>query len=185
MIALPLALGAIIAALAVRTGLPGLRRLAELSVRHPELVIAACLAQVLNVLTQQARGLWLTVSVGLVVGFCWLNRDRPGMRLITLGLALNALVMAANGGVMPAAPGALAQVHGAPVTEGLVLAWSKAATLGDGAASLAWLGDRLLLPGPLARVAAWSAGDVFLLLGVACLLHATMTRGQRYAAVGA
>jgi hypothetical protein len=184
-IALPLALAALLVLLTARTGLAGLGRLAELNPRYGGLVLAACAAQVLNVVTQQARLGWVVLSVVLVALFCWCNRERPGMRWIALGLALNALVMLANGGVMPATPEALAVVHGGTATVGAPLPWAKAAVLAESTARLDWLGDRLLLPGPLAGLAAWSLGDIALLLGVGRLLYATMQPPHQYAMVGA
>src|SRR4029453_11898377 len=44
------------------------------------------------------------LSYGLLGAFVLVNRQIPGMALIAVGGALNLLVIAANGGVMPADP---------------------------------------------------------------------------------
>src|SRR4051794_23645958 len=43
----------------------------------------------------------------MAAGFAWLNRRVPGVAAAALGGGLNFAAIAANGGVMPAAPGAL------------------------------------------------------------------------------
>ncbi len=184
MIVLPLALGMMVVALTVYTGIPGLKRLAQLQLYQPGLAILACLAQAANVVLQEGRLVWVVLSLCLLSTFCWHNRRRAGMKLIVLGLALNAAVMISNGGVMPVAPQALARVHAVPVTQAMQLPWSKAQVMNDATAHLFWLGDRLLLPGPLAPLAAWSLGDICLILGVGQLLHSAMTSGRIHERTG-
>src|SRR5687767_2642033 len=43
----------------------------------------------------------LQVSMLALLGFAWLNRRVPGMKVLLLGLALNLTVIALNGGFMP------------------------------------------------------------------------------------
>jgi hypothetical protein len=174
MIILPLALGLMLAFLAWRFGRSGLARLATLRLRGGVLALLACLAQLTSVLTHQRRLELLLVSAALLAGFCWLNRRQAGITLATLGITLNMAVMAANGGTMPISPEALARMSDIRVESGTALRFSKDIVLTDGEAALAWLGDRLSLPGPLARLAVWSIGDVLLLVGVGRLLWHTM-----------
>lgn len=174
MIILPLTLGAMLLALVLRFGATGLTRLAASPLRGGPVVLVACLAQVAGVLTQQHR-LPLQVATCLLLGlFCWLNRRRAGVLLASAGIGLNMLVMLVNGGTMPMNPEALATLNGTTAPSGSLLLVSKNRVLDDSAARLPWLGDRLLLPGPAARLAAWSIGDVLLLAGVATFMWTTM-----------
>ncbi len=184
MIVLPLALGMMLVLLTLYTGIDGLKRLAQLQLYHPGLAILACLAQAANVVLQEGRLVSVVLSACLLSTFCWYNRARAGMKLIVLGLALNAAVMVSNGGVMPVAPDALALVHPGPIKQGMQLPRSKAQVMDDATAHLFWLGDRLVLPGPLAPLAAWSLGDICLLLGVGQLLHSAMTSGRIHERTG-
>jgi hypothetical protein len=177
-IVLPLALATILAALTIWTGMHGLVRLAHLPLQRPVYAVLACAAQLPNVIGHTNRSEWVVLSLGLIGVFCWQNRALPGMRLIVCGIVLNAAVILSNNGSMPVAPAALAQVHGTAVTADLPLQWSKANVMDDTTARLAWLGDRFVLPAPFPPLAAWSLGDVFLLLGVGRLLLVTMTRGR-------
>jgi len=61
----------------------------------------------------------------------------------------------------------------------VALTRSKDRVVDDGRARLVWLSDWLLLPGPFARLAAWSAGDALMLAGLARLLWYTM-KGELY-----
>jgi hypothetical protein len=106
-------------------------------------------------------------SYGLAGVFVWANHRVPGVAVLGLGGLLNALPIAANGGVMPARPGALAAAGVAPATDRFA---NSAAIEG---ARLPLLGDVFALPSswPLATV--FSAGDVVLLAGALVLLHRT------------
>jgi hypothetical protein len=169
-IALLLVLGILLLVVLWRNGQAGVEWLATLRLRGGYLPLLACLAQLDGVLTQQHRQALLIVSAGLLCGFCWLNRRRIGMLLIMIGIGLNMLVMVANGGAMPVSSTALAQVNNHYAISGALPRFSKARVLNDSDATFAWLGDRLLLPGLLAHLAAWSIGDLLLLAGVGRLL---------------
>jgi hypothetical protein len=157
-----------------RFGGAGLRRLAASPLRGGPIALLACLAQVMSVMTQQHRLALLLLTCVLLAVFCWLNWRRAGVLLAMTGVALNMLVMIANGGVMPMNPTALARMNGFDVTPGTYLQVTKNQVLHDTNARLPWLGDRLLLPGPASRLAVWSLGDVLLLSGVAMFLWKTM-----------
>jgi hypothetical protein len=177
MIVLPLTLGAMTLLLVGRFGIAGLLRLANLQFHGGALALLACLAQLGSMLVPQRRlGLLLATAV-LLCGFCWLNRMTPGFWLVTIGIGLNVLVMAANSGHMPVSPAAFQQMSGLELPSGTTLLRSKDQVLADAVAVLPWLGDRLLLPGPLARVAVWSIGDLLLIAGTAQLLWVTMKGG--------
>lgn len=164
--------------LAGRFGRTGLARLATLHLRGGRLALLACTAQVVSITTQSYQLELLLTSATMLAGFCWLNRRQAGIVLAAMGIALNMLVMVANGGTMPVSTTAVAQVLGPRADTATLLPLSKGTILDDSEAWLPWLGDRLLLPGPLARIAAWSIGDVLLLTGIGWLLWKTM-KGQK------
>ena len=106
-------------------------------------------------------------TYGLLGWFLWLNRGLPGVWIIGIGGLANAVAIIANGGVMPAAPGALAAA-GLPAETPGEFANSAAVQ----APSLSWLGDVFAVPeawGPAANV--FSAGDVIIAVGLAVALH--------------
>jgi hypothetical protein len=174
MIVLTVTLSLILLVLTLRFGMKGLARLNQLHLRGGWLAVLALLAQVMSMIVQQQRLPLLLITSALLAGFCWLNRRQAGIILAGFGIALNMIVIAANGGAMPVNPAAFSEVNGRYIETGSELSFSKSVVLDDHTAALAWLGDRLLLPGPLAKLAAWSIGDVFLVLGVGLLLWRTM-----------
>ena len=174
MIILPSTLGLMLLLLVGRFGRAGIRRLAALELTGCRWVVLAALAQGLSVWTHQARLGLLLLTAALLLGFCWANRRRAGLALATGGVLLNLLVMSANGGVMPISPATLQAMSGVAVESGTAFLGAKDLVLADDQAAFALLGDRLLLPGPLRRLAAWSIGDVLLLAGVGRLLWTTM-----------
>jgi hypothetical protein len=114
------------------------------------------------------------------------NLHIPGMKIIMVGAALNALVIIVNGGFMPspadrlADAGRLAKVEKA---DDAVLSNSKVAPSGtglfiDGDAPLLILGDIFAVPHgwPLANV--FSIGDVLIDLGAAIAIVRVMHAGR-------
>jgi hypothetical protein len=174
MIILPSTLGIMLFLLACRYGRAGLKRLATIQLRGSALVVPAALLQVAMMFTIDHRPTLVIATAALLLVFCWLNRHRAGLGLAAAGIVLNMAVMAANGGSMPVSPTTLRSMAGVEVASGTELLLSKDRVLRDDQARLPWLGDRVLLPGPLARLAAWSIGDFLLLAGVARLLWMTM-----------
>jgi len=96
-------------------------RLADAPVRHLWLVAvpvvgfaiswALCWGKLLPQGSWVYGGLHLTGSGALIL-LAVLNRKIPGVALIGIGVALNAIAIAANGGFMPASKGAVATVFG-------------------------------------------------------------------------
>ncbi len=116
----------------------------------------------------------LVSSQALFLIWVWLNRNQPGFWLLGLGLALNLLVIALNGGLMPISPETVAQlVPNAPPQ-----AWQVGSRLGTGkdvvlpieATWLWWLSDRFLLPAWFPGRVAFSVGDVLIAFGAFWLL---------------
>ena len=117
-------------------------------------------------------------TYGLLGWFLWLNRRLPGVWIIGVGGAANAVAIVANGGVMPAAPEALA-VAGLPA--------EKAGEFANSAAVqtpvLGWLGDVFAVPGALGPAAnVFSIGDVIIAVGLAVALHRLAARSAQLAA---
>ncbi|HTX93275.1 MAG TPA: DUF5317 domain-containing protein [Anaerolineales bacterium] len=152
------------------------------SLRFVWLVIIAFIPQLLTVYLPATRRLipdvW--VSVGLLVSqiflliFCWLNRRLSGMWLLALGLGLNFLVIAVNGGFMPISP----QTAGHLVSQSILQTYPLGSRFGFGKdvlllaenTRLGWLSDRFLLPDGFPYRVAFSLGDILVSLGAFWLM---------------
>jgi MFS family permease len=146
-----------------------LRALAEIRFRAPWLLALAVGAQlwVLTVpgLSTDLRTVVHTLSYPLGIAFIWLNRRIPGLWIVGIGAAMNFAVIAANGGMMPAAPHALA-IAGLPADPG---GFVNSGAVAD--ARLPFLGDIFAIPAswPLSNV--FSPGDVCIAVGAAVTIH--------------
>ena len=164
--------GTLLAVLLVRPLGGRLQELAQLQLRSQRLVVLAIAAQVvsLQVLPRAPRPLLVALhlaSYALAAAFVWANRTLPGIWLIATGALSNALVIALNGGTLPASAEALRRA-GLPLTEdgftnSSVLAHPRLPALGDVFASPSWL--------PLHNV--YSVGDLLLLAGAVWAVHRT------------
>lgn len=181
MILLPAIFAGIVIAL-LRGG--GLRRLATLPLRLGWLAVV-CLAAQLYVIYAAADTLEAERSVHafLLIGssaalmlVVWANRRMPAMALIGLGLFLNLIVMAANGGFMPVSREATVAAGTRSVQdslrEGDRLPRSKDVLLSRDNTQLWFLSDVIVTPPPLGRV--YSFGDLVVGAGVFVLLQAVM-----------
>lgn len=115
---------------------------------------------------------YLLILASQLTVLAWLlmNRSLPGIILVAIGLALNAAVMAANGG-MPVDPEAIVAIGQHPSE----LVHGKHVLL-DASTRLAWLAD--IWPIPMIR-SIISLGDVVLAAGLVPLTHALMTAHRR------
>jgi Family of unknown function (DUF5317) len=104
-------------------------------------------------------------SYALIIGFLIANRTLAGLRIMSLGVAMNALAITANGGVMPASRFAV-ELAGRTTSPGSFANSSVVAR-----PKLAFLGDIFAWPDPLPLHNVFSAGDVCILLGAAIVLH--------------
>jgi Family of unknown function (DUF5317) len=144
--------------------------LADLPLRRPSLALAAILIQILviSVIPTLGHALSTTLhmtSYFLLGAFAFCNRHIIGVPIVALGGLLNFAAIAANGGVMPAHPDAIASLA-RQVPEG---EFANSQVLDD--ARLQFLGDVFATPGWLPLHNVFSIGDGILLLGVFVLVH--------------
>jgi hypothetical protein len=132
------------------------------------LQVATDVGAAAGIVGDASRAGWVLLLLSQLVILAWLAHHwyLPGVALVTLGLTLNAVVMAANG-AMPVDPAAIAALG----VEGVTVNPGKHTLLTE-ATRLPWLADRLPLP-PLRTVI--SVGDVVLAAGLLPLVHHLMT----------
>jgi Family of unknown function (DUF5317) len=159
----------VLSALAVPLCGGRLGALADLRLRRLWAIYLALGLAVLGVglpgLTDGLRSLLLVAAYPVGAVFLAANWRVPGVPLAALGAGLNLLAIAANGGVMPASPAALAAA-GLPVHRS---GFANSAALPD--PRLAFLGDVFAIPAswPLSNV--FSVGDVLIGVGLAWGVH--------------
>ena len=149
-----------------------LGRLASIRVRGTWVPVVALAAQVIitsvapdgHVALHKAVHIATYVLIGV---FLWCNRRLPGVKVISLGAFLNALVITVNGGQMAASRTAerLAGLH-------LRSGFDNSAPLAH--PHLLWFGDVIPWPGPLPNVL--SVGDILIYGGTLILLHRVCRR---------
>jgi len=150
-----------------------LRRLGGAHIRLSPLILLSLLLQIVIftrwwqsvVPSDGVTSALYVVSLLLLLMVGWLNRRLPGLSILLLGLASNALVIFVNGGSMPASLWAMrtAGIVDSQVTfEAMRTANSSIAGSGT---PLWFLGDVLAIPSrfPLANV--YSVGDVLITIG--------------------
>jgi hypothetical protein len=153
------------------------RTVAAPHLRLPWIVIIATLPQFLafgptpahQQISDELAAAALTGSMILWLVFAWANRRLPGFWMLGLGLALNLLVIIANGGWMPISPETLHAIapYAAPGSWhiGQRLGFSKDIVLFVPQTRLVWLSDCLLLPTWIPYRVAFSVGDVLIVMG--------------------
>lgn len=163
-----------------------LGQLAEISFRYGWLALVALIVQVLLTgrllpdrwMPGTARMALLAGSHGLLLLVVAANYRLPGIPLIGLGLALNLIVMLANGGWMPVTREALEAAeldHLVRETQAgaRVMGW-KNLVLSHAESRLWILSDIVMIPFPLRTIV--SLGDIVLALGAFILFQRTMQR---------
>jgi len=107
------------------------------------------------------------VSYGLLAMFLWANRKHWPFLIMAVGLLANLSTIAANGGMMPADPQALAGA-GAHRAAEILLEEGQVGNVVrmDGDTRLNFLGDWLYLPAGVPLATAFSLGDIIIGLGL-------------------
>ena len=164
-----LVIGAVLCVLSVPLAGGRLGRLADLDIRAVWTVLLAAAIQVM--VTSLVRDANYAVnlalhaaSYGLVIWFLVANRRLTGMPLLSLGVALNTIAIAANGGVMPATRSAL-RIAGIDTSGG----YSNSAAVAH--PKLQLLGDVIPVPGPWPIGNVLSVGDLLIFAGALLILH--------------
>jgi hypothetical protein len=115
-------------------------------------------------------GVAYTGSTIVVLAVVLRNLALPGLPLVAVGTTANLIAILANGGAMPASPGALAMVgHG--VNDG----YSNSAILADPAVWL--LTDIFAIPAPIPFANVLSVGDILVAIGIAWAIVSGMRAG--------
>lgn len=167
-----------------------LKRLADLSIRLAWLALLCLLVQLYVIYcpedqleTQRTtQGILMVLSYGALGYVVWANRRITGMTVILLGVVLNLVVMAANGGFMPVSREAIIATgtrtaQGLPA-EGSRLSRSKDVLLPPEHARVWFLGDVIMAPSlPVPKVL--SLGDLVVALGAFVLLQAAMVPSRK------
>jgi hypothetical protein len=116
------------------------------------------------------------LSYGMAALFLIANRTLPGLWILTLGGALNLIVISANHGVMPASSTAMATA-GIPIAQD---AFANSDVLAH--PHLSALGDVIGIPGPWPLGNVLSVGDLLIFAGLLVLLHRACSEPRRSAA---
>ena len=151
--------------------------------RKPWLVIIAFLPQFINLYLPATRtwvsddwaAVSLIASMTLLLVFCWFNRRLSGVRLLALGLAINLLVIVANGGFMPISPQTASRLVLPETLARFVIGdrfGYKDILLLPVQTRLIWLSDFLLPPEGFPYQVAFSLGDLFVAAGAFWLMVA-------------
>jgi len=105
--------------------------------------------------------------------FAWFNRRLPGMPILLIGLILNLIVMAVNGGFMPISPQTAERLVGEEIVSNLTPGnrfGFKDILLPTHETRLELLADRFLPPAGLPYQVAFSLGDIFIAFGAFWIL---------------
>ena len=157
------------------------RRLAQIQLKHPELLIAAFVGRGIVVLLGATHSLTLislarplNVFVGLfLLAVVWLNRHLPGAVLFGLGQTLNLAAIVAFGGRMPVLfltpPGGIDAIHASARLEMLRRGFDPLHVYLAHPTGLWFLGDIFDIS-LLHHISVVSLGDLFMVAGVIWLV---------------
>ena len=152
--------------------------LKDLGLRAPGVFVAAALVRIALVVmgareapaTEQIGGvLHVATYLVLLLGL-WLNRHLRAVWVVALGVALNVLVIAANGGSMPVDRELAVQAGNTRLVRMMESPRHVIHTPVTAETRLKPLADVLLLPRPYPNPHVFSVGDVFVTIGACWLL---------------
>lgn len=112
-------------------------------------------------------GILHLASIGALLLLCVTNIRIPGAALIAVGLVLNAIAIATNGGFMPASPDAVAQVFGQDYLNEALNAPHVRSSFVDSSTNFGWLCD--VIPKTIGLKfsrGVYSVGDMVMTLGI-------------------
>jgi predicted MFS family arabinose efflux permease len=161
-------------------GRPG--RVTQVRFRHAWLVVVAILVQLgvaadpAGALMPEQQHLVHLVSYGLLLLFAAANLALRPLIPVSVGLILNTIAIAANGGVMPVSGEALAAAG---------IAAGPEANVGARGGELLFLGDVFALPAELPWANVFSIGDLLIALGGAGFIVVHSFEGRLAGAVRA
>jgi len=153
------------------------------SFQYPALLVIGFLPQWLAFYFEPTRRLFsdevasacLVLSQTLLLGFAGLNISLSGLPFLALGLALNLLVIVANGGFMPLVAESAARLlpqdilnligYGERISHA-----SKDILMMESAIRFPWLADRFVSPDYFSYRFIFSLGDVWIAIGAFLLL---------------
>jgi hypothetical protein len=152
---------------------PPLRRIWLVLVAFAFQLVIAFLPATSSAISRELAASGLTLSLVLLLIFCWVNRRTAGIGLLAIGLALNLLVMAANGGFMPISPATASHIFPPEImsrfAEGDRFSY-KDVLLATEQTRLPWLSDVFFPPGGFPYQFAFSPGDLLIAAGAFWLL---------------
>lgn len=156
-----------------------LNNLGNLRVRWAWLALVAITVQVVLIRGVPdwlgAARLFFPLTHVAILAVAWVNRDLGGMRLLAAGVALNLIVMTANGGFMPVAPEVLVRAGLAEDVESVPLyarvTRSKGLIVPGDEIALRWLSDTIPLR-PIRTIV--SIGDLLMVPGIFLLVEEAM-----------
>ncbi len=143
-------------------------RLAEVRIAHIWAVMLSLSIQIMVITVMpdaQPTALAIAHIASYVFAgyFLWANRRVPGIVILGIGWAMNALVISLNGGIMPAS--ARTGSVGAGLGQGFLNSRPVASPV------FSFLGDNFALPASWPIHNVFSIGDVFIALGAFIALH--------------
>ncbi len=112
-------------------------------------------------------------SYGVLGAFLAFNRHLPGLALVALGFASNAVAIVANGGLMPASEEALRAAGRWATIQEAGLSYNNSTVIGPHT-RLWFLGDVFAVPAGLPLANVFSVGDVLLAVGAFVLVPSLM-----------
>jgi len=160
-----------------------IERLGDLRFHWAWLAIAGLVAQIVlfspavaEVVGEAGPTLYVASTLAVFVAVVR-NWRIPGLAIVAIGAACNLLAIAANGGIMPAAPDAIAAL-GMDAAEG----FSNSVVMADPA--LRPLTDIFALPAWMPAANVFSLGDVLIGVGVAVVIALGMRGTKTKPAIG-
>ncbi|MFQ5945706.1 MAG: DUF5317 domain-containing protein [Anaerolineae bacterium] len=161
-----------------------LANLGGVSLRHPYLIIVGLGLQVAifsplwpDLFKGPPTAILYVDALALLLLAVLLNSQLPGIKLLGVGLALNVLAIASNGGWMPVRLEAVHQAGLAPIADALETTGHYRHLIPLGESSALWvLTDVLPVPGPGPQANVYSVGDLLVAAGAFWFVQKTMTQ---------